>query len=106
MHFSKLFRVKAGKLERVLAWMETLATGRREEAIATFNYENVTREVVTLFEGEDGSYYLIGLNEAREPYRTGDPDVQINQEHAAFKKECLDPISKKGRVLLDLRADE
>lgn len=104
MYFSKLFKVKEGKLERVREWMETINTSRREEAIATFEYENVTREIVTLFEGLDGSYYLVGLNEVIEPYRTGDPSIKINQEHVEFKKECLEPISKKGEVLSDLQA--
>lgn len=103
MRFSKLFRVREGKLNRVREWMNELNTSRREEALGTFEYENVTREVVALFEGNDGHYYLIGLNEVNEPSRTADPTVPINQEHSQFKKECLEPITDRGQILLDLR---
>lgn len=104
MRFSKLFRVKEGKLERVRDWMNELSTSRQEEALGTFEYENVTREVVAIFKGNDGHHYLIGLNEVTEPSRTADPTVSINQEHSKFKKECLEPISEKGEVLFDLQA--
>ena len=104
LFFSKLFRVKEGKLERVKEWMSILSSSRRKEAIETFEYENVKREVVVVFQGDDGSHYLIGLNEASSDYRAGDPDVSINQEHSEFKKECLEPVSKNGQVLLDLSA--
>ncbi len=102
MYFSRIFKVKDGKLLRLKEWMEQLSTVRRSEAINTFEYENVTREIFVYFKGHDGNNYVIGLNEANEPYRSAEPTVPINQEHNSIKKECLEPISEKGEVWLDL----
>src|SRR6266481_3139595 len=99
MRFSKLLKVKEGKLDRVKEWMDTLGGARRQEAIDTFDYEDVTREVFTLFKGHDGNYYVIGLNEVGVNPRPSDKSVKINQEHSAFKSECLEPISENGEVL-------
>ena len=104
MYFSRIWRVKEGKVEKFRDWMKLLSTSRQEEAIATFAYEHVTREVFVEFAGDDGRTYVIGLNEATEPPRHGDPNVPINQEHRAIKEECLEPITKAGEVLLDLKA--
>jgi hypothetical protein len=103
MHFSKIFKVKEGKLDTLQQWFEVLSNERREEAIATFTYENVSREVFVLFKGYDGSDYVIGLNEVTGEHKKGDPEVKINQEHTKILKECLEPISENGQVLLDLR---
>lgn len=102
LYFSKIFKIREGKLDRVKEWMHELSGPRKQEAEDTFVFENVNREVVAIFEGEDGSSYLIGLNEANADYKSGDLSVKINQEHASFKKECLEPITKKGEVVLDL----
>lgn len=102
MHFSKIFRVKEGKLETLKQWFVVLRNERKDEAVATFAFENVSREVFVLFEGNDGQYYVIGLNEVTGEIKKGDPEVKINQEHARIKEECLEPFSKNGDVLLDL----
>jgi Family of unknown function (DUF6176) len=104
MYFSRIFRVKEGKLEKLKEWFDVLSGDRRMEAVATFAHENVTREVFALFKGNDDQYYVIGFNETSGPLQKGDPNVKINQEHAAVKKECLDPISDQGEVLFDQRA--
>ena len=104
MYFSRLFKIKEGKLEKFKDWMKQLSTERSEEAISTFAYERVTREVFTLFQGTDGTFYVIGLNEANDVPGKSDSSVPINQEHSAIKKECLDPISEPGEVLLDLKS--
>lgn len=103
MHFSKIFKVKEGKLEIVKKWFNTLNTIRREEAIATFEYEGITREVFVMFEGKDGSCYVIGLNEAIKEPKRGDPDIKINREHNAIKQECLEPFTDNGNIILDLK---
>ena len=102
MHFSKLFKVKEGKLETLTNWFEMLSGVRKEEAIATFEYENVSREVFVVFRGHDGCHYVIGLNEVTGKRRKGDPKVKINQEHRKIIEECLEPISENGYVVLDL----
>lgn len=101
MYVSRIFRIKEGKLDTFKDWMVQLSGPRKEEAIATFAHENVTREMFVLFRGDDGHHYVIGMNEASD-LRPGDPNVPINQEHNAIKKECLEAISEKGEVLLDL----
>ena len=85
-------------------WMHQLNTQRREEAIATFTHEQIVREIFTLFHGTNGTYYVIGLNEANGIPRESDPSVPINQEHAAIKEECLEPISEQGEILIDLKS--
>jgi hypothetical protein len=102
MRFSKLFRVKEGKLDTLKQWFEILSNQRRGEAVTTFAYENISREIFVLFTGNDGYNYVIGLNEVTGEYKTGDPDVKINQEHKAIREECLEPISDNGAVILDL----
>jgi hypothetical protein len=102
MRFSKIFRVKEGKLDELKHWFEVLSNERKEEAVATFEYENVSREIFALFKGEDGDDYVIGLNEVTGEHRKGDPEVKINQEHTKTMNECLEPISDNGQVLLDL----
>ena len=104
LHFSRLFKVKEGKVETIKNWLTTLNTARKDEAIATFAYEGVTREVFVLFTGVDGQYYIAGFNET-----TGgtpgpsDKSVPINQEHTSIMKECLEPLSmNRGEVLMDL----
>tara|TARA_B100001989_G_C24536339_1_gene464636 strand:- start:1656 stop:1970 length:315 start_codon:yes stop_codon:yes gene_type:complete len=104
MHFSRLLKVKEGKLETLKDWFYVLGGDRKEEAIATFEYENVSREVFALFKGRDGHHYVIGFNEVTGEYRKGDPEVKINQEHTKILKECLEPVSENGSVLLDLSA--
>lgn len=102
MRFSKIFRVKKDKLDTLKQWFEVLSNERKEEAIATFAYENVTREVFVLFKGNDGEYYVMGFNEVNGEHKKGDPDVKINQEHTKIREECLERISENGEVLLDL----
>ena len=102
MLFSKIFRVKKDKLDTLKQWFVVLSNERKEEAIATFAYENVTREVFVLFKGDDGKYYVIGFNEVNGEHKKGDPDVKINQEHRKIREECLERISENGEVLLDL----
>ena len=102
MHFSKILRVKEGKLNTVRQWFEVLSHERREEAVATFAYENVEREVFVLFKGHEGEHYVIGFNEVSGEHKKGDPGVQINREHNKIRQECLEPISENGEVLLDL----
>jgi len=104
MYFSRIWKIKEGKLEKFKAWMEELSTTRKEEALATFEFEHVTREVFVLFKGNDSHDYVIGLNEAATEPLPGDPSVAINQEHSSIKKECLEPITERGQVLLDLKA--
>jgi hypothetical protein len=103
MHFSKLFRVKDGKLDILKQWFAVLGNERREEALATFSYENIEREVFVLFKGNDGENNVISFNEANGEHRKGDTEVKINQEHNKIKLECLEPISDNGEILLDLR---
>lgn len=102
MKFSKLYRVKESKLSLLKEWFEILSGERKDEAIATFQYENVSREIFVLFQGHEGDYYIVGLNEVNGEYKKGDPDVKINEEHTQILKECLEPISDRGDVLLDL----
>lgn len=104
MQISKIFRVKEGKLDELKKWFSVLGNERKEEAIATFSYENVEREVFVLFKGSDGQDYLIGLNEVNGELKKGDPEVRINQEHRKVMAECLERISDNGKVVLDLRA--
>jgi len=89
-------------LDVLRAWLTVLGTERKDEAVATFAYENITREVFVLFEGNDGEHYVIGCNEVSGERRPGDPEVKINQEHAQVRQECLEPISERGEILLDL----
>lgn len=102
MHFSKIFKVKEGKLETLKQWFEVLSSERREEAVDTFVYENVSREVFVLFKGYDGRDYVIGYNEVTGEHKKGDPAVKINQEHREVMEQCLERISENGEVLLDL----
>jgi hypothetical protein len=102
MKFSKLFKVKEGKLDTLREWFEVLSGDRKEETIATFEYENVSREVFVLFQGQEGDHYVIGLNEVTGEHKKGDPEVKINQEHTKILKECLEPVSERGEILLDL----
>ena len=76
---------------------------RREEALATFEYENVTREVFVLFKGQNGENYVIGYNEVNGEPQSGDVAVKINQEHRRVREECLESISERGEILLDLK---
>ena len=102
MHFSKIFRVREGKLDTLKQWFEVLSGERKDEAVATFAYENVSREVFVIFKGYDGTNYVVGLNEVTGEHRKGDPAVKINQEHRAIMEECLERISENGEILLDL----
>ena len=102
MRFSKIYKVKEGKLDKLKYWFNVLSSDRREEAIATFDYENISREVFALFKGKDGLDYVIGLNEVIGEHKKGDPQVKINQEHSKILDECLEPISEAGEVLLVL----
>ncbi len=103
IYFSKIFKVKEGKLEILRNWLTELNTTRREEAKATFPYEHVTREVFTLFEGVE-CWYVIAFNESEDSEVPGksDPSIPINQQHNAIKKECLEPFSQNGEVVMDI----
>jgi hypothetical protein len=102
MRFSKLFKVREGKLDTLKNWFEVLSGDRKDEAVATFEYENVSREVFVLFQEQEGDHYVIGLNEVTGEHKKGDPEVKINQEHTKILKECLEPVSERGEILLDL----
>jgi hypothetical protein len=104
MHFSRIWKVREGKLETFKDWMNQLGGTRRDEALATFEFEHVTREVFVLFPGKDGTQYVVAMNETTE----GDPlpsdkSVAINVEHRAILLECLEPITEKGEILIDLK---
>lgn len=103
LSFSKLWRVKEGKADIFRAWMAEMDGSRRDEALATFDYENVTREVFAMFRGGDGNDYVVAFNESNGPVGPSDPSVPINVEHKAIRNECLEAISDAGEVLLDLK---
>lgn len=105
MYFSRIFKVKEGKLDKLKEWFNILDSERREEAISTFSFEKVTREVFVLFKGNSGDYYVIGLNETEDGNEPGpsDPNVKINIEHKEVKRECLESISENGEILMDLK---
>ena len=94
--------MKPEKLDTVKNWFNQISTKQKNEAISTFAFEGVTREVFSIFKGLDGEHYVIGLNEATNIPKKGDPSVQINQEHTAIMTECFEPFSEKGEILLDL----
>lgn len=102
MQFSKIYKVKEGKLTMLRQWFLVLSNERMDEAVATFAYENVTREVFILFKGLDDNNYVVGFNETNGELKKGDPEVKINQDHAQVKEECLERISENGEILLDL----
>ena len=102
MDFSKLYKVKEGKLNTIKEWFEVLERDKKEEALKTFEYEQITREIFVLFHAETGDQFVIGLNEVNGKRITGDPEVLINQHHRAVLQECLEPVSNRGEVLLDL----
>lgn len=102
--FSKLFEVKVGKVQVLKDWLVTLGAVRKKEALATFAYENITREVFVLFKGDDRKCYVAAFNEMSGIHRKEDPTVQINKEHKRIREECLEPISSPGEVLLDLQS--
>lgn len=104
MQFSKLFKVKEGKLDTLREWFTVLAGERKEEALATFEDEHVTREIFVHFRGNDGTDYVIAANEAEGEIERGDRTVPINAEHNQIKAECLEPISDVGAILVDLHA--
>lgn len=104
MYFGRILKVKPEKLDKVKTWFNEMNTTRREEALSTFSFEGITREVFSLFKGIDDQYYVVGLNEASGIPKKGDPSVLINQEHSAIMIECLEPFSEKGEILLDLSA--
>ncbi len=99
--FSRIFKIKEGKVETFKHWMNEISTTRRDEAIATFEYENVTREVFALFK-RDEEYYVVAFNEGGDVLGPSDPNVPINQEHTRIKKECLETFSDRGEILMDL----
>ena len=80
-----------------------LGGDRREEALATCEYENVKREVFVLFKGHSDENYVIGYNEVNGEPQSADGAVKINQEHSRVREECLEPVSERGEVLLDLK---
>lgn len=100
---SAIFKIKPDKVNVWCDWCDKLQTVYKEEAIATFGYENVRRETFLLFKiGED--FYTVGIGEAKiidQPILSGDPSVQINIEHKNMKRECLEPVSS-GQTLYDL----
>jgi len=105
MQFSRLFKVKTGKLGVLKNWLTILNSERKAEALATFAYENISRETFIIFAGNDGEDYVIGFNEVDEgkEKKSGDKNIKINQEHLKIFEDCLEPISKAGEIVLDLK---
>jgi hypothetical protein len=102
LYFSMLWKIKAGKLDVFRDWMNQLKDVRREEALATFGHESITREVFVLFSDSEGNHYVLGFNEASISPKSPDLSIPINVEHKKIKEECLEPITDPGEVLLDL----
>jgi hypothetical protein len=100
--FSRIFKIKEGKLDVFKNWMNELSTTRRDEAIATFDYENVTREVFAVFKGKDGEDYVVAFNEGGDIPGPSDPNVPINKQHNLIKQECLESFSDRGEIVMDL----
>lgn len=75
-------------------------SSRKDEATATFKEENVTRETFVLFSAKDENFVL-GRNEYLGDLKKGSPDIQINIDHRAKMRECLEPVAP-GEVLCDL----
>ncbi len=103
MHFSKLYKIKEGKISTLKKWFSVLENQRVDEAIATFASENITRETFVLFSLGKNKYFLLGLNEANGNPKKSDPELVINKEHQKILSECLEPVSEKGEIILDIR---
>ncbi len=103
IYFSKIFKVKEGKLDILKDWLIALNTTRKDEALATFAHEGVTRETFSIFKGLDNEYYCIAINLSLDTPGLSDKSVPINQEHTLKKKECLLPFSENGEVFMDLK---
>lgn len=103
LYFSKLFRIKQGKLEIFTDWLNTINGPLKEEALTTLTQERVTRETYVLFRNKNQDiYYVVGLNEALDTPLDSDPNISINQKHKQIKSECLEPISNPGEIILNL----
>lgn len=102
MQFSKLYKVKEGKIDILKQWFTILSNERKKEAIDTFAHEHITREIFIMFNGNDGHSYVLGCNETDGNMKKGDQTVPINQDHAKVKRECLESISEPGKIVLDL----
>jgi len=100
-YFSKIFKIKPDKEHVFFDWMEEIHM-RKEEAVKTFEYEGVRREVFVTFKNPGGDTYVVGFNEALEAPKKSDKNVEINRKHAEIMRECLEPISERGTVVLDL----
>lgn len=101
IYFSKIFVVKQDREAEFSAWVDYI-NSHKDEAIATFEYEGINREVFVTFQGRDDRTYVIFSNEADQEPIPGDQSVPINAEHTRIKNECLEPIAGRGQVVVNL----
>lgn len=95
-----LFKVKPDKLETWQEWAATLKT-RESEVLETLKEENCTRELGVLFTVGYEHYVYMAM-EFDGPELPSNQDVELNRQHRAKLKECLEPVAK-GEVLYDFR---
>lgn len=91
----KLFKVKPDKLEKLKAWSEKLQA-RKEEVLATLEYENVSTETLVTFAVAE-EWFCMGMQELSGEHRKADMTVELNKEHFAVLEDCLEGY--KGSVL-------
>ncbi len=101
--FSRIFKVRPDKVARVRAWMQELSSARQSEALETLAQENLSRETYALFVDDENTHYLIGMTIGAGRQLPANQELEINQQHSTFKKECLVAFSKTGEILLDLK---
>ena len=94
----KLFRIKPGKKELLLAWGRRLQED--PEALETLREEGISFEGFFFFHfnGED---YAIGISDNPNPLPAS--NRPINQEHKRVLKECLESVTNLVPIYMLLR---
>lgn len=97
---TKIYRIKEGKKEKLLAWANELKTTYKNEVFQTLQEENVEREFAGIFH-IDGKSYAVGFVMG-ENMLPSSPS-ELNQKHKEVLKDCLE-LPTSVEVLYDFLA--
>lgn len=94
--YSKLYKVKEGKVDAWREWGRELVSKNKDVAIKTLELENVIDEAFFLFEIE-GCFYSFAYMIVDEEF-SPITDHPLNKLHKQKIKECLEPFCEPELV--------
>lgn len=92
--YYKFFRVKKGKLQKLIDWARYLSSVERD-VIDTLNEEGVAEELIRIIHIDDSDYALALQEVVISARRPADMGKELNRRHRETLEDCLEEIESE-----------